>query len=215
MCKFTTFLLIFIILSLYLSAQNPDIWLLEQVNDEHPKILRKYSLMVTNTATTITLSTPFVIGMIGIIDKNSQLEKDALYVGATLGVEGILTLGLKQAVHRERPYVTYPNVVFPYQILPSYSFPSGHTSMAFANATALSLKYPKWYVIIPSYFWACSVGYSRLNLGEHYPSDVLAGAIVGAGSAFLSLKLTNWLFNSCENKKQCKILNIFSTDLSF
>jgi len=87
--------------------------------------------------------------------------------------------------------------------------------MAFANATALSLKYPKWYVIIPSYFWACSVGYSRLNLGEHYPSDVLAGAIVGAGSAFLSLKLTNWLFNSCENKKQCKTLNIFNTYLSF
>jgi len=215
MCKFTTFLLIFIILSLYLSAQNPDIWFLKQLNSDQPKAMREYSLAVTNTTTVIAISTPIVMGIIGLINKNSQLEKDAIYVGATLGVEGILTFGLKQAVHKERPYVTYPNEVFPYQTLPSYSFPSGHTALAFANATALSLKYPKWYVIVSSYFWACSVGYSRLNLGEHYPSDVLAGAIVGAGSAFLSLKLTNCLFNSCENKKQCKALNVFNTYLSF
>ena len=68
------------------------------------------------------------------------------------------------------------------------SFPSGHTSGAFATATILSLEYPKWYVIVPSYLWAGTVGYSRLHLGVHYPTDVLGAMVVGAGSAYLSYK---------------------------
>jgi undecaprenyl-diphosphatase len=61
------------------------------------------------------------------------------------------------------------------------SFPSGRTSAAFATATYLSLEYLKLYVIVPSYSWASSVGYSRMYLGVHYPSDVLGGMIVGVG----------------------------------
>jgi membrane-associated phospholipid phosphatase len=46
--------------------------------------------------------------------------------------------------------------------------------------------YPKWYIIVPSICWAGAVGYSRMHLGVHYPSDVVAGALVGAGSAWLT-----------------------------
>jgi membrane-associated phospholipid phosphatase len=75
----------------------------------------------------------------------------------------------------------------------SPSFPSGHTSDAFATATSLSIAFPKWYVIAPSFLWACSVGYSRMDLGVHYPSDVMAGAIIGAGSAYLCYKANRWI----------------------
>ena len=80
------------------------------------------------------------------------------------------------------------------------SFPSGHTSFAFATATSLSIKYPRWYVIAPSYLWAGAVGYSRMNLGVHYPSDVLAGAMLGAGSAWLTCKVNDWYWKKKNNK---------------
>jgi undecaprenyl-diphosphatase len=53
----------------------------------------------------------------------------------------------------------------------------------------ISLNYPKWYVIVPSFAWAGLAGYSRMAIGMHYPSDVLMGAVVGAGSAYLIYKL--------------------------
>ena len=74
-----------------------------------------------------------------------------------------------------------------------FSFPSGHTATAFALATSLSVKYPKWYVIAPSALWACSVGVSRMNEGVHYPSDVLAGAAIGAGCAVVNIYVNKWL----------------------
>lgn len=74
-----------------------------------------------------------------------------------------------------------------------YSFPSGHTTDAFSLATSLTLNFKQWYVIVPAYLWAGSVGYSRLYLGAHYPSDVFGGAIVGSTSAFITYKLSKWL----------------------
>ena len=84
----------------------------------------------------------------------------------------------------------------------SPSFPSGHTSGAFASATSVSLAYPKWYIIAPSFAWAGSVAYSRMHLGVHYPSDVLAGAIIGSGSAYISFKI-NQKLNVRKRIKPC------------
>jgi len=74
----------------------------------------------------------------------------------------------------------------------SRSFPSGHTSAAFSLATTLSIQHPKWYIIIPSYTFASLVGYSRIYLGAHYPSDVIAGALVGTGAAWLNHQLIKY-----------------------
>ena len=112
-----------------------------------------------------------------------------------MAINTLVTQGLKYTINRERPYDKYPLLIHPYQIENDKSFPSGHTSTAFSVATSLSIQYKKWYVVLPAYAWASSVGYSRLYLGEHYPTDVLAGAAIGAGSAWLSHYLNKKYFN--------------------
>jgi len=164
-----------------------------------------YSKFVSNSTTEVAIGVPIIMGTVALIEKDDDLLKSALYVGVSVGVDGVLTYGLKHAFNRQRPATANPDIITNWNINfeneSSLSFPSGHTSLAFATATALSLKYPKWYVIVPSYLWAGSVGYSRMNLGMHYPSDVLAGAILGAGSAFVAYKANNWFWKKQGNKK--------------
>jgi undecaprenyl-diphosphatase len=112
---------------------------------------------------------------------------------------GIITTFLKYSIHRPRPFITY-HYLEKVTSGGSPSFPSGHTTDAFSIATAVSLAYPKWYVIVPAYAWAGAVGYSRMDLGVHYPSDVLVAAIIGAGTAFLWYKRQQLLNAKKENK---------------
>ena len=110
---------------------------------------------------------------------------------------------MKVTINRDRPFVKYPFDVFPNQIDETgHSMPSAHTALAFTTATSLYLAYPKWYVALPAFTWATAVGYSRMYLGQHYPSDVLVGAIVGGGSACL----TNWLNKKFIEKKKTTLV---------
>lgn len=97
-----------------------------------------------------------------------------------------VTMGLKYAVHRPRPYQKYTDDLVSVTTEFDPSFPSGHTTMAFSTAVSLSLCYPKWYVVAPSLLWASTVGFSRLYLGVHYPSDVLTGMIIGSAAAVIT-----------------------------
>ena len=118
----------------------------------------------------------------GIISNDKEMRQNSLYVASsTLLSYGFTTL-IKQIVKRPRPFVQNISITPVYRP-GGYSFPSGHSSSSFATATALSVAYPKWYVIAPAYLWAGATGYSRMYLGVHYPSDVATGAVLGAGSA--------------------------------
>jgi membrane-associated phospholipid phosphatase len=120
----------------------------------------------------------------GVASGDLKMRQNALYVASSTAVTAGLTLLIKQLGKRRRPYIKNINIV-PVYIASGSSFPSGHTSATMSTATALSRAYPKWYVIAPSFLWAGSVGYSRMYLGVHYPSDVAAGAVLGAGTALL------------------------------
>ena len=202
MRKFTTIILLwsaFSLLSTKVSAQNADIEILRSIYSNSGTI--EASKFISHTTTGVALGVPVVMGVVALIEKDDDLFKNALYVGASIGVVGALTYSMKRIIRKPRPYVTYPHLIVPYSSEQSLSFPSGHTSLAFTTATALSLKYPKWYIIAPSYLWASSVGYSRMNLGVHYPSDVVAGALLGAGSAYVTYIVNDWFWKKQENKK--------------
>ena len=183
-----------------LSAQNADIELLQRINSNDSEFWRGYSKAISNTITYVSLTTIAGVATTGLIKNDKQLLRDALYLGVNLGTNALFTYSLKNSFKRPRPGITYPAQITMYEDVSSLSFPSGHTSEAFSTATALSLKYPEWYIIAPAYLWAGSVGYSRMNLGVHYPSDVLAGALLGAGSAWITYKANEWFWRTREKK---------------
>jgi membrane-associated phospholipid phosphatase len=133
----------------------------------------------------IVLAVPVTIGAYGLLKPDDkQLRNGCVILAATALCSGVTNI-MKYTINRDRPFVTYPDITKKSDA-GSPSFPSGHTSSAFATATSLTISYPEWYIIIPSYGWAATVGYSRMHLGVHYPSDVLAGAAIGAGCAWLT-----------------------------
>lgn len=186
-------LILLMLLSMsYSNAQNLDINLLKDINIHRNKSLDPTFKTITNTAIPISIATPILIYSVGLIKKDSLTKKQAIYIGETFLASAFVTMALKDIIKRNRPYVTYPEIEAQ-AIERSYSMPSGHTSSAFATATALSIACPKWYIIAPSFAWASAVGYSRMHLGVHYPTDVFVGAIIGSGSAYLTYKANKWL----------------------
>lgn len=182
-------ILLFVILSFTNSshAQNWDINLLKNINPQNPNSATWKA--ITNTAEPLSVAVPISMFALSLINNNQHLKKNAYQLAASLVVNAATNEGFKIIVNRDRPFVTYPSSVFPISTdEKNKSMPSGHTSFSFTTATSVYLMYPKWYIALPAFAWATSVGYSRMYLGLHYPSDVLMAAVVGSGSAML----TNW-----------------------
>ena len=191
--KKTLILLFFTVLSFNLFAQNWDINLLKKINTHPPTsgIWKGFS----SSAYPLVAVTPIAQFGYGWLSKNKEEQKNGIETAISIASSAIIAEGLKVVVNRQRPWEKYPTEVFPQSEETGHSFPSGHTTLAFATATSLTLEYKKWYVAVPAYLWASSVGYSRLYLGMHYPSDVFAGALIGVGSGFLSHWLTHKIYH--------------------
>ncbi len=102
----------------------------------------------------------------------------------TLAISQTITYGLKSLLSRERPYNILKGLNTFDIILKDYSFPSGHTSASFAIATTVALNIPKLSIVV--FIIALIIGVSRIYLGVHYPTDVVAGMILGIGSAIVT-----------------------------
>lgn len=118
----------------------------------------------------------------------------ALLIGAILG-EGIL----KHAIMRSRPFTLYADL--PALIAPplSSSFPSGHTLSGFAAATVLFCRNRK--IGIGAYALAALIAFSRLYLSVHFPSDVVAGMLLGIGVGVFSHYLTNYVLDKLHYRR--------------
>jgi membrane-associated phospholipid phosphatase len=183
-----------------LKAQTTDIELLEKINLNRNKNLDPLWSGLSYSVTPSIILFPATMIIYQLKTKDSAQAYKTKLVCGTVIISAVIATSLKYSIQRPRPYITYSNLDENTEST-SPSFPSGHTSAAFSLATSLSVAYPKWYVIVPAYTWASGAAYSRLTLGAHYPSDVLAGAIIGSGSAWLSLKLNHWI-NKRSSKKR-------------
>jgi membrane-associated phospholipid phosphatase len=182
-------------------TQNLDIRLLRSFYSPEPLSSDDFFRFTSSSEVYLLFGIPAGMAVAGLIKDDRDMLRNACVSIAAAAINSAVTNGLKYSINRDRPFVTYSDIL---KKAPagSPSFPSGHTSSAFTTATSLSLAYPKWYVIVPSYSWACTVAYSRMHLGVHYPSDVLAGAVVGAGSAYLTFKI-NQKLNIKKSPKPC------------
>ena len=107
---------------------------------------------------------------------------------AMVGVTGLaLYKLLKSRLVRERPYISLAGVVAGTKTLDRYSFPSGHTLHAVSFTLVAIDSFPVLALLLVPF--ALLVAASRVVLGLHYPSDVAAGALIGAGLAYASIVL--------------------------
>lgn len=173
-------------------GQDTDIRLLRKIHLERNQNLDGFIAVISESAIPTAISVPTSFLAAGFFQKDTNTFRQGLTMVGALALNTGITYGMKYAINRQRPYDRYEDIN-PVLTSGSPAFPSGHTSTAFTTAMNLSLAIPKWYVAVPAFTWASAVGYARMHLGVHYPSDVLMGAAVGAGSAWLSHKANLWL----------------------
>ncbi|MGV8982912.1 phosphatase PAP2 family protein [Clostridium sp.] len=176
--------------------QKFDSYILLFIKDNmHGPIMDKVMLMSTYLGNGGIIW--IILAVILIISKKYRkvgfMAIAALILSTFLG-EGIL----KHIVKRIRPSSNIPSFDLLIQKPLSYSFPSGHTGSSFAVAGVLS-KYIKEYTV-EFFFLAFLIAFSRLYLYLHYPTDVLAGAVLG----LISSRIIIYIFNRADHhSKTC------------
>jgi membrane-associated phospholipid phosphatase len=146
---------------------------------------------ITRTGDILQLAIPLsALAYSSAIGDWEGVKQLAYVVGATI----ITTQALKYTIREERPYQSENSK--------GHTFPSGHTSSAFAGAGFWQMRYG-WYIGVPMYAAAAFVGYSRNHAKMHNWLDIATGAAVGIGF--------NLLFTSRYNNEDTQ-LSITPTD---
>jgi len=124
-----------------------------------------------------------------------KTRKIGLVCGVAIFIGALITnITLKNLVARTRPFYAIEGLITLIDYPSDYSFPSGHATSWFAGGMGMFLTVKKRYSFI-FLILALLMAFSRLYVGVHYPTDVLAGLIVGTLSAILSYFIVKWIYN--------------------
>ncbi|MCW2961930.1 MAG: glycerophosphatase [Thermoleophilia bacterium] len=114
---------------------------------------------------------------------------DTALVASTLASTASVAFLAKRVYDRERPYEVDPSLDPPVKLPHGSSYPSGHSSSAYAAARVISVLEPT--LAAEAYDLARQVAVSRVYAGVHFPSDVIAGALLGTAIGEAALRLTD------------------------
>jgi PAP2 superfamily len=159
-----------------------DISTRNTINTNHPD----YKTKIDNYLQFVPAVSVYALNAFGVKGKNNLRDRTMIYALSTIISTGIVT-PLKHITNVTRPDGSSDN-----------SFPSGHTTTAFANAEFLRIEYKDvspWYGIA-GYAMAATTGTLRVYNNRHWVSDVVAGA----GLGILSTKLAYWIYPSIKRK---------------
>lgn len=126
------------------------------------------------------------IGLVFLYFQHWQMAK---LLAAGFVIERIAYKLFKTTFRRNRPPDAIPGYQSAVDPPDQFSFPSGHASGAFLMVGSLAYFFP--WLAWALYSWACCVGIARIILGVHFPSDIIAGALLGSSTCIL---LTTLLF---------------------
>jgi undecaprenyl-diphosphatase len=155
------------------------------------KILNFYFRTVTHLGGAIAT---IVISLFLVIFTRGLIQATSIASAFSLLISHLPVALVKRLYPRKRPYLALLETKVAANPLEDHSFPSGHTTAIFSVIIPFILFMPELaLILIPL---AISVGFSRMYLGLHYPSDVLAGCLLGSSSGFLSYILLSEDFHS-------------------
>lgn len=120
-----------------------------------------------------------VLGIVLLFFKQTRKAGASALCAMLIGLV-VVNFTIKPLVSRPRPWLVIENFI---NLVPEHdpnSFPSGHTNAGFAFAIAVCMSAPKKWMKIAAVCAAAVMGLSRLYVGVHFPSDVLAGAVIGS-----------------------------------
>ena len=202
----------FTIIAINVSAGNTksfDMWALKFFRQTNNPVQSIGNELVTSSVRDITalgsgiVIILFTLAVLGLLLFQKKYNMFYLILGATLG-GGLLGFLLKEIFGRERPDVIY-------HLAPetSLSFPSGHSLMSmvmYLSFAALLMRIPydraiKIYIISIALFLSLIIGISRIYLGVHYATDVLAGWSIGVAWASFCWLIAHFVEQN-KNKKE-------------
>lgn len=180
--------------------QQTDVHILKFINHERITSLDSFFIFITNVATVTTYSFAILLLIYSYIKRSFLLERKGWLLLIALTLNSAIADTIKNFVQRPRPFITY-SFIHNLVDIHSSSFPSGHTAEVFSLAFGLAILFPKsrWGLVL-AWLWAFLVAYSRLVLGVHYPSDVVASIFISGIFAFTFIKLMVSLDFIKENK---------------
>ncbi|WP_416827892.1 phosphatase PAP2 family protein [Ectobacillus polymachus] len=153
------------------------------------KALNMYFRTITHMGGATFLITAVIVLL--LFSKGS-LRQAVITSAISLTISHIPVQLLKKLYPRKRPYLMVDGTKYPINPLKDHSFPSGHTTAIFSVVVPLLLYMPVLTIILAPI--ALSVGISRIYLGLHYPSDVLAGLCLGTLTGIISYYQFSLLF---------------------
>ncbi len=154
----------------------------------HTPVLDRFMIFVTSLGNSgiIWIAITFLM----LLNRKTRLC--GILLTCSLLLELLLCDGIiKPFIGRERPFTRFPDVELLIKKPGSYSFPSGHTMSSFAAASVIVYSFK--HAGIPALILACLIGFSRIYLFCHYPSDVLCGAVFGTALAIMVILIARYI----------------------